>query len=251
MLHWTTGLNQIASRRPATSSSGDLAWQSPIVESPDYAVSHQVMASAIDAYFANYHTSYPFLHEATFRAQYSELVERPDDRTWNILLYTVLALGAWTVGEEDGHLHDLFYRKASAYWQERSVFESASLTTVQALVLLSNYTQKRNKPNTGWNYLGLAVRMAVSLGLHRELPEWNITLLQREMRRRVWWGLFIFDSGASVTFGRAILLPEENMIDVKSVMNIPDAVGWPLLQMDVSDIAQGTDSNDLRHPARV
>jgi transcriptional regulatory protein GAL4 len=152
-------------------------------------------------------------------------VQRPDDRTWNILLYTVLALGAWTIGEEYSDLDDVFYRKANSYLQDQSIFESASLSTVQALVLLSNYTQKRNKPNTGWNYLGLAVRMAVSLGLHRELPEWNITLLQREMRRRVWWGLFIFDSGASVTFGRAILLPEKDMVDVNHVLNVSDEVG--------------------------
>lgn len=182
------------------------------------------MSYAIDAYFTNYHTSYPFLHEPTFRAQYAELVQRPDDRTWNILLYTVLALGAWTIGEEYGDLDDIFYRKANSYLQDQSIFESASLAIVQALVLLSNYTQKRNKPNTGWNYLGLAVRMAVSLGLHRELPEWNITLLQREMRRRVWWGLFIFDSGASVTFGRAILLPGKDMVDVYPVLSVSDAV---------------------------
>ena len=187
-------------------------------------ISHQLMSSTIDAYFANYHTSYPFLHEATFRAQYAELVQRPEDRTWNILLYTVLALGAWTAAGDNSDLDDTFYQKASSYLQDQSIFESANLSIVQALILLSNYTQKRNKPNTGWNYLGLAVRMAVSLGLHRELPEWNISLLQREMRRRVWWGLFIFDSGASITFGRAILLPEPSMIDVKPILNIPDPV---------------------------
>jgi transcriptional regulatory protein GAL4 len=45
------------------------------------------------------------------------------------------------------------------------------------------------------------------------------------MRRRVWWGLFIFDSGASTTFGREILLPED--VDVKPVFNLPDEVLTP------------------------
>lgn len=85
--------------------------------------------------------------------------------------------------------------------------------------------QKRNKPNTGSNYLGLTVRVAMSLGLHRELPGWQIGLLERETRRRVWWGLFIFDSGAATTFGRLILLPED--IDVKPVYNIPDEALTP------------------------
>jgi transcriptional regulatory protein GAL4 len=95
---------------------------------------------------------------------------------------------------------------------------------VQGLLLLSNYAQKRNRPNTGWNYLGLAVRMALSLGLHKEFPNWEITPLQREMRRRVWWGLFIFDSGASITFGRPVLLPESGIMDASTVLNIHEEV---------------------------
>ncbi|MCH8153750.1 MAG: fungal specific transcription factor domain-containing protein, partial [Proteobacteria bacterium] len=51
---------------------------------------------------------------------------------------------------------------------------------------------------------------------------WNISHLQREMRRRVWWGLYMFDSGASTTFGRPILLPAGDAMDVKSVLNVND-----------------------------
>lgn len=192
---------------------------------PHDAIGNQLASSLIDAYFTFYHTSYPFLHEATFRAQYNALVKRPERRAWHMLLHTVLALGAWTVADGKSDLDDVLYRKARSYAQEEeSMFESGSLSLVQALLLLSNLSQKGNKPNTGWNYLGLAVRMAISLGFHRELPEWNISLFQREVRRRVWWGLFIFDSGASTTFGRAILLPKKEMVDVKPVLNIEDEV---------------------------
>jgi transcriptional regulatory protein GAL4 len=187
-------------------------------------VDHQVRSQLIDAYFSTYHVSYPFVHEGTFRAQYNELIPRTEKRSWDMLLSTILALGAWTLGDARTDLDGLLYQQACAFGEDSSIFESASLTLVQALLLLSNFTQKRNRPNTGWNYLGLAIRMALSLGLHRELPHWGISILQREMRRRVWWGLFIFDSGASTTFGRAILLPQREMIDVKHVLNIHDQV---------------------------
>ena len=195
-----------------------------ISQMPEPPISHQLVSQLVDAYFTYYHTSYPFIHEATFRAQYSELVPKSNETAWNMLFYTILALGAWSLGQGHADLEEYFYRKASSFWHDQSIFETACLPLVQALVLISNLVQKRNKPNTGWNYLGVAVRMALSLGLHRELPEWNISLLQREMRRRIWWGLFIFDSGASVTFGRAVLLPEKAAIDVKHVLNIHDAV---------------------------
>lgn len=121
-------------------------------------------------------------------------------------------------------MDDLFYNEVSRLCMHNSVFESGNLAIVQALLLLSNYTQKRDRPNTGWNYLGLAVRTALSLGLHKEFPKWEITLLQREIRRRVWWGVYMFDSGASITFGRPILLPELGIMDAHAVLNITDDV---------------------------
>lgn len=141
-----------------------------------------------------------------------------------MLLYTIMALGAWCLDNNNAELDDELYHLALSFGDAESLFASADLTFVQALILFSNLSQKRNKPNTGSNFLGLATRMALSLGLHRELPEWNISLLQREMRRRVWWGLYMFDSGASTTFGRPILLPGEEAMDVRPVLNIDDEV---------------------------
>ncbi|OAA66915.1 c6 zinc finger domain containing protein [Niveomyces insectorum RCEF 264] len=189
-------------------------------------LTRDVLGRLMDAYFRVYHQTYPFIHEATFRAQWHEVIPRPQRRSWQMLLYSVLAIGAWCMDDraDDGALENDLYHQAVAVGQDESesMFESANLTFVQALVLLSNLSQKRDKPNTGSNFLGLAVRMALSLGLHRELPDWDIHVLQREMRRRVWWGLFIFDSGASTTFGRPILLPGPEVMDVKPVLNVAD-----------------------------
>lgn len=176
----------------------------------------------IDAYFKFYHPTYPFLYQPLFRSQFEGTSPRHEG-SWPILLNVVLALGAWCMGEDESGMNDYLDQKL-ARLSEKSMFESGSLALVQALLLLSNYTQKRNKPNTGWNYLGLAVRMALSLGLHKEFPNWEISLLQREMRRRVWWGLFIFDSGASITFGRPVLLPQQGIMDASHVLNITEEV---------------------------
>lgn len=184
--------------------------------------SREVVGRLIDSYFALYNRTYPFVHEGTFRAQYHEVIARPRNRSWNMLLYTILALGAWCLGDAQSDVDEDLYRRAISFGEAESLFESANLTFVQALVLLSNLSQKRNKPNTGSNFLGLATRMALSLGLHRELPDWDIGILQREIRRRVWWGLYTFDSGASTTFGRPILLPDKEAMDVCPVLNISD-----------------------------
>ncbi|KAF4119862.1 hypothetical protein GMORB2_3550 [Geosmithia morbida] len=184
--------------------------------------SREVVGRLIDSYFSLYNRTYPFVHEGTFRAQYHEVIARPHNRSWQMLLHTILALGAWCLGDAQSGVDEGLYRRAVSFGEADSLFESANLTFVQALVLLSNLSQKRNKPNTGSNFLGLATRMALSLGLHRELPDWHIGILQREIRRRVWWGLYTFDSGASTTFGRPILLPDKEAMDVRPVLNIAD-----------------------------
>ncbi|KAH7067330.1 fungal-specific transcription factor domain-containing protein, partial [Paraphoma chrysanthemicola] len=186
------------------------------------ALTHQISSTLIDAYFHDYHLSYPFVHEATFRAQCHDIIPRPPRRAWDMLYYAVLALGSWCLNKDQVGLEDYLYRRALTMGQHESVFEAANLTSVQALVLLSNLSQKRNLSNTGWNLLGLAVRAGLSLALHRELPHWNISLVDREIRRRVWWGLFVFDSGASTTFGRTIMLPDDGSMNVHAVLNIED-----------------------------
>ncbi|KAH7256028.1 fungal-specific transcription factor domain-containing protein [Fusarium tricinctum] len=188
----------------------------------DLVASTQIVERLIDSYFSVYHRCYPFIHESTFRATVSEAMQTSQRPSWQMLLHTVLALGAWCLNNAQSELEDHLYHRAASFGHDEYLFESANLTSVQALILLSNLGQKRNKPNTGSNFLGLATRMALSLGLHRELPDWNISLLQREVRRRVWWGLYIFDSGASTTFGRPILLPDKEAMDVKPVLNIHD-----------------------------
>jgi transcriptional regulatory protein GAL4 len=177
----------------------------------------------IESYFEKYHTSYPFIHKETFLAQYRDEIPTPNNETWQILLNTVLALGAWCLHGETSNFDLYYYQNAKSYLSSY-VFESGSIPLLQALTLLSNYAQKRNKPNTGWNYLGLAVRMAMGLGLYKEFSNWTSSKqqLQLEMRRRLWWGLYIFDGGAAITFGRPVNLPDAKMMNINEVSNIDD-----------------------------
>jgi transcriptional regulatory protein GAL4 len=157
----------------------------------------------IEAYFAHYHTQYPILHEPTFKAQLAEVIPQPPHVQWVILSNVVLGLGAFCASQPM-YMIDYFLERATRVITVDHL-ETGSLVLVQAFTLLSNLAQKRNKINSGSIYLGIAVRMAIGLGLHRELPLWNIKPFEREVRRRVWWVVFIFDAGASITFGRPIV----------------------------------------------
>ncbi|KAL2838440.1 fungal-specific transcription factor domain-containing protein [Aspergillus pseudoustus] len=181
----------------------------------------------VDAYFRLYHCSYPIVHEATFRAQFMEIIPRPAGSAWQVLLHVISALGVYTSAT---HPTDIDFALFDAAKERLSinVLETGNLVLVQALTLISNYLQKRNQPNSGYNYMGLARRVAMGIGLHKEFPTWDASLLTLEMRRRVWYCLYIFDVGAIITFSRPLDFPEEG-VDVRLPSNTHD-----------SDITAGT-----------
>lgn len=168
-------------------------------------------------YFSIYHTAYPILHEGTFRARVSGMcsanpnsvlstdllgaLSKPRDGSWPLLHNIVLAIGAF-VGETRETNSDIpFYRQARASLN-MDVLEKGSLSYVQGLVLMANYLQKRNKPNAGFVLIGIGFSMALAIGLHREFGLPHSSPFTMEIRRRVWWVLFIFVSGAQLTLGR-------------------------------------------------
>ena len=202
-------------------SSGSSTMPAPLYEQPN--PNKHILDSMIDAYFGVYHVSYPIVHEPTFRAQYSEVIPRPNGDCWLILAYTIAAIGVFTTAKTlDNTDLPLFAHAKSMF--SINLLETGNLTLVQALTLISNYQQKRNMPNSGYNYLGLAQRMAMGLGLHKEFPGWNISPLKMEIRRRVWWSLCVFDVGATITFSRPMTWPGEG-IEVALPLNVSDRVG--------------------------
>lgn len=180
-----------------------------------------ITETMLDAFFRCYHVSYPIVHEPTFRAQYSEVIPRPNGPCWTALAYIVAAIGVWTSAPSSADTLDM-----ALFAHARSILgfnflEVGNLSLVQALTLASNYQQKRDKPNSGYNYLGLSARMAMGLGLHKEFQGWNIPPLNMEIRRRVWWCLCSFDIGASITFGRPDVWPYKG-VEVAFPLNVND-----------------------------
>jgi transcriptional regulatory protein GAL4 len=176
--------------------------------------------AAIDAYFGLYHNSYPLVEEHTFRAQYSQVIPRPSGRSWHALAFIVAAIGHFTAGYGPSDTDRKLFMAAKSNLSIDSL-EVGNITLVQTLTLMSNYLQKRNKPNSGYNYLGLALHMAMGLGLHKEFRDWDISPLNMELRRRVWWSIFVFNVGAAVTFGRPLAWPNKN-VEVHLPLNVSD-----------------------------
>jgi hypothetical protein len=56
---------------------------------------------------------------------------------------------------------------------------------------MGGFLQSTNRPNRCWNVVGMAIRIAQGLGLHVESTGGD--LVERETRRRIWWGCVLMD----------------------------------------------------------
>lgn len=81
-------------------------------------------------------------------------------------------------------------RKAFAY----DVLDSISVSVVQMLLLSGVYLQSTRYASRCWNVVGLAIRVAQSLALHKDLSGQRHELqLASEMKRRIWHTCVILD----------------------------------------------------------
>jgi transcriptional regulatory protein GAL4 len=146
-----------------------------------------------------------FLHESSVLSFWTGALPKPKDGSWPVLMNMVLAIGAFT-GELSSKNADFHFYRIASQSLSMDILQRGSLSLVQAIALMANYLQKRNRPNSGFTFLGVALHMAQGIGLHREFSETAISPFTMEIRRRVWWTLFIFDSGARLTFGRPTMI---------------------------------------------
>ncbi|QKX53914.1 uncharacterized protein TRUGW13939_00994 [Talaromyces rugulosus] len=77
--------------------------------------------------------------------------------------------------------------------------------TVQAQTLMAIYLHSTSRISAAYNVLGTAVRIAYSLGLHRDPPA-SLGITKTELRRRIWWSLYVLDSKLSLELGRPMVV---------------------------------------------
>ncbi|KAK1964055.1 fungal-specific transcription factor [Colletotrichum sublineola] len=103
--------------------------------------------------------------------------------------------------------------------------EEGSILCVETLALVGYFMQNMNRRDVAFLYTGMALRMAISLGLHHEIgsgpvqnplhgQEAKLATLDdatREHRRRVWWSVYSLDRIMSVKSGNPITIQDEDI----------------------------------------
>ncbi|KAG8167988.1 hypothetical protein KVR01_003677 [Diaporthe batatas] len=168
----------------------------------------------------------PVVHAPSFWRMFHRLYEErpqkytPEERRFVGLLFSVMALGSmYDVDENDPTNPDhyavamergyKFYTLAKHYLQD--VTECSDMTTLQALVFNIQFLQATGELNSCHTLIGIALRSALRMGLHRHLPAISLGPIKDETRRRVFYTIRQMDIYLSTTLGLPLLLEEKDI----------------------------------------
>jgi hypothetical protein len=99
----------------------------------------------------------------------------------------------------------------------------ASIPSLAAFLTLTIIIAKEEEPLTSSLFVGLALRVAQMLGLHREPTLFNFEPWEVESRRRLWWHVVMSDTMISVSSGLPPLITD-GFWDVKMVSEVKDTL---------------------------
>ncbi|ORZ05725.1 fungal-specific transcription factor domain-domain-containing protein [Lobosporangium transversale] len=175
------------------------------VENPDLP-SPEVMTKLLNLYFIYVH---PFAPVFVWSKFLKRLQNRDYSPSFLFVLNSIFALASRfsddlsfrTDPTKPQTIGVKFAEKAKAILD--TIYDAPDMYCVGGLVILSYQQMGTGGGYRAWMFIGLAIRMAQHLGLHRDCMKLNphMPALDREERNRIWWACFVADRLVSATFG--------------------------------------------------
>lgn len=107
-------------------------------------------------------------------------------------------------------LKGLSYKFFRASRQLLDIADCRDLTSLQAIVFMIQFLQSSAKLSTCYAYIGVALRSAIRMGLHRSFNI-NFTPIEAETRKRVFWVIRRMDTYVGAMLGLPYFLEEEDV----------------------------------------
>lgn len=169
---------------------------SPSSELPPRDLARQFCSNAVDDAAA----LLKFVHKPSFWTSFERIYDTPSENWGNEeqrflpLLYSAMALGTLFGKDEHSNLNQVGYENAIqqgfAYFksarQMMDIADCRDLTSVQAVIFMILFMQSSAKLSQCYAYVGVALRSALRMGLHRSYAG-NWDPIEAETRKRVFW----------------------------------------------------------------
>ncbi|KAI2638264.1 hypothetical protein GGS21DRAFT_510432 [Xylaria nigripes] len=166
------------------------------------------------------------VHKPSFYDMLDKLYEKSGDdfgieEKRNLALaYSAMALGCMYDVSDEGAPNSPAYKLSidealeyygSARFLLQDITECQDLTSLQALLFMILFLQSISNLSTCYGFVGIALRSALRMGLHRHLPHVKLDPIESETRRRVFYICRQMDTYVSALLGFPMLLNEDDI----------------------------------------
>ncbi|CDM33964.1 transcriptional regulator family: Fungal Specific TF [Penicillium roqueforti] len=167
-----------------------------------------------------------FVHIPSFFASLERIYDTPpeqftnQDHSFLPLLYIAIAVGCLFSDDESGQgtLDLAGYEGAigqgfqffKAGRQLLEITDCRDLVSLQAICFMVLFLQSSAKLSTCYSYVGIALRSALRLGLHRSVAA-DFNPLERELRKRIFWVVRKMDIYVSTLLGLPQILSDDDI----------------------------------------
>ncbi|KAH9858030.1 fungal-specific transcription factor domain-containing protein [Lenzites betulinus] len=199
----------------------EMTSEDPILEEEDVAVEMpppDMQTHLLHLYFTYVHPFFPVIHKQDFLYHYNSF-RHPMQRPCKMLLLSMFAIAARYSDRPTDHPghnvgHDL--RAGQQYAEDAHKlldrkYQTSRPSTCQALLLLAIREFGMGAMDKGWLYSGMALRMAIDVGMNRNADSWTtdgktpvFTSAEKQIRKHIWWSCCICDKLSAVWLGRPI-----------------------------------------------
>ncbi|KAK5624307.1 hypothetical protein RRF57_000023 [Xylaria bambusicola] len=176
----------------------------------------------LSQYFECVDPVYPMIHSHTFYAEYEQFWILKDSGQNNAsfvsLLFVMLALGTQFVSstnpQDRKQTAEFYASAANQALRMSSYLSTASIHSVQAMVLLCYFLINDSHVSDGWAYAGILMRQAYAMGLHRDpnIVTPTASPFEKQQRRKLWQAVLLQDTFLTVLLS---LPPSATHTDVR------------------------------------
>lgn len=169
-------------------------------------------AQLCDAYFTAINLQYPILHRPTFDSMLDQVYEQDNEEpVIRFQTFMVLAIGSAVLsGRIRARIPAESYCLSALQYLDDLNLEN-SLQGAQCLLLLLVFTMHSPSVRLNVWYLNYhCIAALLDLGLQRNISAGaGISLLEQEMRARIFWVIYTFDRVIATMMGRPIGIRDE------------------------------------------
>ncbi|KAK5710838.1 hypothetical protein LTR15_012815 [Elasticomyces elasticus] len=165
-------------------------------------------------YMKHVATRYPVLQSSWIHDLHRrrESISNAYERSTLHLVYAIAGRFLETTGETSLHVFPERHQ-AQVLKDLDEMLHYHDTRSVVTLLLLAVYSLRAEGGPGAWAYIGLAMRIAIDLGLHRQTSTMNRLGFDVEMRKRLFWSCYTMDRQISIPLGRPFSI-SDNDIDV-------------------------------------